>query len=1232
MNYNLTGVTASQSYGRLVQVELGTPNSFYDGFGNPISIGGVGPTGSPGPAGPTFLVGNAGDNRVMTSVGTNSAYAESNLTFDGSTLNVVGDITSTSVNTDSLGVDYLDAYHGTFSTVDTSYLYTDSLVINSISSTSSLTSYLVIDGSGNVYSQVGIIGGSGSNGSSGTSGSNGLDGSSGTSGSNGSDGLDGSSGTSGSNGIDGLDGSSGTSGYNGIDGSSGTSGSNGIDGSSGTSGSNGSDGLDGSSGTSGSNGIDGSSGTSGSNGIDGSSGTSGSNGIDGSSGTSGSNGIDGSSGTSGSNGIDGTSGTSGSNGIDGSSGTSGVNGSSGTSGSSGTGFNSIINPTDYRILTSTGSSTNSALANTGLTYDGNTFSVHGGTIDSVKYVDFGEYAISATKTGRTFFDETDKALSYFPDTGQDVLVKTGQQLYTRVYNNSGISIPKGSAVKILSASGSLPCATLALATHTVNNQVLGLAASDIPNLGAGLILNKGILRGIAINTFSVNDIVYLSDTIPGGYTKTLSVLPGAITPRTNQIGYILATGSTTGEIYVDVVNEPVSLSLTNIERNILEGNVISTGAYAFGGITQTSGTTFTIGTVSAWIVQNTYEYATLPDVINVQYPMTTGLTSSYINTADSTYLLLTRTSSITQQGTFPTPQQRRENVYLGKITHPNRSSFQNVNNSADYDVSPMSSLRDLWAPIKLINDGIVVSSNAANLTIKTSYGKLWGNGINFQLNELDPNSLVISATTPSTFQYRTQTGGTFSNTTNIDPGFYDLAGVRTAIPGSSSRASNQRIYLFPTGIIRIQYGQQWYANLTDAVTGLEGETFIEYPNNKESGILIGILSVVKGATNLQTIADAKFQFVSKFGELLGGTGGLSTTTLQQAYDNSTSPEILTDSTLGAVTFKRGSTSDSDNVIEVLSGSNGVTFSVTGHGKTTTNTLSIKGIGSTSSATKYMVVDDSGDTYYQTTNIGSIGATGATGLGGALGNYGAFYDTATQLNPTASTAMPMYINSTFESNGVSLANGSKMLFSNPGTYNIQFSTVFNKSNSSSGLVDIWFSKNGQYITQSNTSFNIAGQATTIASWNFINTVNANDYIELYWSSPDTTISIVPTGTQSNPTRPAVPSVILTAQQVMYTQTGPSYYSTATASSVTYSVVLDLEPTQYIGVTYSTASTIHIPNSTQDGKVVIVKDESGLASLNNITIEASKIDSGTQSLISSNHGHVNLMWRGSTWWII
>ena len=36
--------------------------------------------------------------------------------------------------------------------------------------------------------------------------------------------------------------------------------------------------------------------------------------------------------------------------------------------------------------------------------------------------------------------------------------------------------------------------------------------------------------------------------------------------------------------------------------------------------------------------------------------------------------------------------------------------------------------------------------------------------------------------------------------------------------------------------------------------------------------------------------------------------------LQSAYNNSNNPEILTDSTLGAITIKRGSAADTDNII------------------------------------------------------------------------------------------------------------------------------------------------------------------------------------------------------------------------------------------------------------------------------------------------------------------------------
>ena len=55
MSYDLTGVTVSGSYGRLVQVVHGTPDLYYDGFGTLLGLGpgtaSVGPAGPTGPAG-----------------------------------------------------------------------------------------------------------------------------------------------------------------------------------------------------------------------------------------------------------------------------------------------------------------------------------------------------------------------------------------------------------------------------------------------------------------------------------------------------------------------------------------------------------------------------------------------------------------------------------------------------------------------------------------------------------------------------------------------------------------------------------------------------------------------------------------------------------------------------------------------------------------------------------------------------------------------------------------------------------------------------------------------------------------------------------------------------------------------------------------------------------------------------------------------------------------------------
>jgi hypothetical protein len=540
------------------------------------------------------------------------------------------------------------------------------------------------------------------------------------------------------------------------------------------------------------------------------------------------------------------------------------------------------------------------------------------SIDRINYIDFNTAATQSAAFGRVYFDGTEQALTYY---GQGVTpIRLGQQLYSRVINSSGVLIPKGSVVKITGATSGLPAITLAIAEKTGDNSVVGLAADNIANGATGLIINNGLISGLTINNFNVGDLIYLSPVSAGTYVNDLS--PYGFNVRTNVVGRVVATGTTTGQIYVKTQNEDSTLSLTNLERNIVEGNAISTGIYEFTGITTGStNTTFNISPARGWITYNTYQYATAPEVTNVYYSGGTNLTTPYLTSNTQTYILLTSASTISYQTTFPTPQQRRENIYLGKLGHGTRTTILNVFNEPDSDISPLSQLRDMFTPIKLINDGVIPTANGANLNIKTSAGVLYGMGIGFPTNQLNPNSLTINATTPTTFQYRTQTGGTggaFSSTTTIDVDYYDLNGTRTNIGGAGKTSTNQRIFMLQNGQFRIQYGQQEYADLATAIAAVDTESFTTFQNFRDNAILIGILSVRSDATALNDIAQAKFTFASKFGEVVGGTGGIATTTLQQAYDNSVQPEITINSTLDGLSIKNG-TGNANNVTNLLEG-------------------------------------------------------------------------------------------------------------------------------------------------------------------------------------------------------------------------------------------------------------------------------------------------------------------------
>jgi hypothetical protein len=91
------------------------------------------------------------------------------------------------------------------------------------------------------------------------------------------------------------------------------------------------------------------------------------------------------------------------------------------------------------------------------------------------------------------------------------------------------------------------------------------------------------------------------------------------------------------------------------------------------------------------------------------------------------------------------------------------------------------------------------------------------------------------------------------------------------------------------------------------------------------------------------------------------------------------------------------------------------------------------------------------------------------------------------------------------------------------------------------MDIWFRKNGTDIPESNTVVTVSGganQAKVVAAWNYMLKLNAGDYVELMWRTSDVRLEFISDPAGTNPTRPAIPSVIATAHQVLYTQLGPT----------------------------------------------------------------------------------------------
>lgn len=364
---------------------------------------------------------------------------------------------------------------------------------------------------------------------------------------------------------------------------------------------------------------------------------------------------------------------------------------------------------------------------------------------------------------------------------------------------------------------------------------------------------------------------------------------------------------------------------------------------------------FAVAPLEGWIVYNngfTSSFAT------VSYAGGT-LTASYITQSVSSYILIGSQSQIMQLTSMPTPQQRRESIYLGKVCHPLEALFTTFP-EPDTITAVSSQLRDVMTPIRLINGGIYAYPNGNNLNLNVSAGQLWGMDIGYFNNDsYSPNAVSVTASYATTFQYRVYNASTYSITDTITPGVYDAGGTISVVPGTGSVATNQRIFMLQDGSVAIQYGQTYYSSLSVAISSVPSEDFILCQALQRSAMLIGVLSIRKDATDLSTTAQARFLPVSKFGEVYGAASGVSTGTLQTAYDNSTTEAVIqTNNTFGEVVIRRGTSSDDDYILVGQDGSSSFKFGLKGDGSVYVENLTINGLSA--SGTPMMVyVDDNG---------------------------------------------------------------------------------------------------------------------------------------------------------------------------------------------------------------------------------------------------------------------------------
>jgi hypothetical protein len=165
------------------------------------------------------------------------------------------------------------------------------------------------------------------------------------------------------------------------------------------------------------------------------------------------------------------------------------------------------------------------------------------------FVSFDLTPVAAPGAGQIAYQGNTGALSYLLN-NSNVMCSIGQTMHAYVHNGEAITITKGQAVFLFSASGNKASVKLANNTSDATSaKTFGLAAEDIAAGQNGMVICQGVIDGLNTSMFTAGDTLYLGNTA-GSYTNVKPYAPNHFV----YIGIVERANAGNGQIYVRVQN------------------------------------------------------------------------------------------------------------------------------------------------------------------------------------------------------------------------------------------------------------------------------------------------------------------------------------------------------------------------------------------------------------------------------------------------------------------------------------------------------------------------------------------------------------------------------------------------------------------------------------------------------------------------------------------------------